>query len=296
MNKIPQYQYNFLKAAAGGDLDMLKKIRAKGAKIDFLPENGETALMQAVKYHQYAVVDYLIEEEVNINQASSNGNTALLIAAARSTQAMMEKLILAGANVNQCNHSLNTALHIVPNGNLQETELLLANGANPNVLNNEGRTPLIEAIEKNRHDIVTTLLKAGANPCQMIRHNHDIYTAVDIVVKRNDFSMMDTLIENGLDIDYQLQGVLTTGTQLMKAVSKKDEAWAEYWVLHGASINARYQGVGRSVKEIANAFKVSGLTYPDFERLEKLAQSYQLKEKIQTELPEKLVKTPRIKI
>ena len=73
---------------------------------------------------------------------------------------MLEK----GANPNVQNKEGNTPLHIATQKALTETiQNLLEKGANPNVQNNEGNTPLHIATQKALTETIKNLLEKGAN-------------------------------------------------------------------------------------------------------------------------------------
>ncbi|HEV2729172.1 MAG TPA: ankyrin repeat domain-containing protein, partial [Terriglobales bacterium] len=60
---------------------------------------------------------------------------------------MVRFLVAQGANVNPANNHAATPLHIAAMfGRVQEAEILLEHGASTSVLDEEGRTPLEEAL------------------------------------------------------------------------------------------------------------------------------------------------------
>ncbi|MES2677896.1 MAG: ankyrin repeat domain-containing protein [Pseudomonadota bacterium] len=70
--------------------------------------------------------------------------------------------------VNQKNIGGATALHIAArNGNVQIAEILIENGANVNVADNEGWTPLMRAALNKNSELIKIFLNAGANARKM---------------------------------------------------------------------------------------------------------------------------------
>jgi ankyrin repeat protein len=92
-----------------------------------------------------------------------------------------------------------SALHIVvQNGNLEYLGFLLSRGANPNVRDNAGNTPLLLAASKGRNDLVEKLLAGKAN---VNLGNASRETALIRAVQRRDLQMVQTLLTAGADTD-----------------------------------------------------------------------------------------------
>ena len=104
----------------------------------------------------------LLNKGEDINQADSYGVTALILAASQDLETMQLLLNSPGINVEHQDKRKNTALHYAATGNRPKTvETLLANRANPNIQNEEGKTPLHFTKDVK---IVETLVLKGANP------------------------------------------------------------------------------------------------------------------------------------
>ena len=72
-------------------------------------ENGNTALMYAVKYNNLSVVEALIKEGADVNVRNETGNTPLMYAAEYENSEAFDILIKAGADVNVRNKAGKTA-------------------------------------------------------------------------------------------------------------------------------------------------------------------------------------------
>jgi uncharacterized protein len=111
---------------------------------------------------------HLIADPAAANLFSADGWTPLHLAAAFATPEAVRTLLEHGAKVNQIskNAQRNAALHacLALSKNSAIVELLLTRGADPELQQAGGFTPLIQAAVANRRDLVDLLLSHGASP------------------------------------------------------------------------------------------------------------------------------------
>lgn len=95
----------------------------------------------------------------------TTGDTALHIVTARRDITWMQFLIYKGADVNVRNDKGVTPLATAVNLGFPEgVELLIGRGARVNDPDSAGETPLIAAVHQRNLEVVRLLLKAGADP------------------------------------------------------------------------------------------------------------------------------------
>jgi ankyrin repeat protein len=126
----------YLYASAEGCTDILRLTIEAGADTKITNRYGGTGLIPASEHGYVDVVDMLLTKtDVNVNHVNNLGWTALL-----------EAIILNNGNEKQ-----------------QKTvELLVQHGANVNLADGEGITPLEHAKQKGFKEIETLLIEAGA--------------------------------------------------------------------------------------------------------------------------------------
>jgi len=101
-------------AALAGQLDIVKKLRAKGAELDY---KGWTPLIYAATGGHDAIVAFLLDQGANVNAESANGTTALMMAAREGKGSTVDLLVKRGADVNHRNENNVSALDWAKRGN-----------------------------------------------------------------------------------------------------------------------------------------------------------------------------------
>ncbi|EGD57878.1 ankyrin [Novosphingobium nitrogenifigens DSM 19370] len=95
----------------------------------------------------------------------TTGESALHIVTARRDLTWMQFLVSKGANVNVADNKGTTPLEVAAElGFVEGVQYLISAGARVDESNNTGSTPLIEAVSRRDLALVRVLLKAGANP------------------------------------------------------------------------------------------------------------------------------------
>lgn len=189
------------KAAAAGDAATVKTLLARGADIDARDGSGATALLVATHANKVEAARVLIEAGADVN-AKDNiedspylyagarghldilrltlahgadlksinryGGTSLIPASERGPVETVDTLIKAGVAVDHVNRLGWTALLeaiILGNGGARHQQivgLLVKAGADVNIADNDGVTPLQHARGRGYDEIATLLEKAGA--------------------------------------------------------------------------------------------------------------------------------------
>jgi len=189
---------DLIAAAKAGNLEQVKALVAKGAKIEAGDENGRTALQFAAGGGKLEVVRFLLAKGANAASADNFGNstllkaahggyteivkllldkgldinqpigvskaTALYVAAQQGHAGVVGELLKRGAKTEICTRFNSTPLFIAADaGHVKVVQLLLASKAEVNVHCFEERTPLIAATSNDRAEVVQLLIKAGAD-------------------------------------------------------------------------------------------------------------------------------------
>lgn len=153
--------------------------------------------LEAVKKKEGDKANELLNEPgstvVNARDLST-GETGLHIAVARRDLIWIRFLGQKGANPNIADKHGVTPLIMAAQMNFVEgVDVLIKNGAQVDVANNAGETPLMYAVHSNNRELAAALLKAGADPD---RRDNSGRSARDYASERGADSRMLATIED----------------------------------------------------------------------------------------------------
>ena len=192
-----------------GNKDMLKLILNKGgaqhsnqAGLYFNSAEDLPALHLAVIYRSENLIPELLAAGAFIEkEVGKQKLTALHRAAAQKWSNAVPYLVKGGADLDrQQSENGNTALHLAAQrDNYDPLAALLKLGANPDIFNRLGYTPLMEAVAAQNITVIKCLLENGANP-NLAHDASSRQTALHLaIVKKTSKEIITLLLENGAD-------------------------------------------------------------------------------------------------
>ncbi|HTQ99937.1 MAG TPA: ankyrin repeat domain-containing protein [Candidatus Acidoferrum sp.] len=275
-------------AAIAGNVEILKALLDAGVKADEAGADGQTPLMVIARTPNVKAAELLIKAGANVNAAEQwRGQTALMWAAAEKQPAMLQLLIDKGAKVDiksapnnwERQVTAEPRMKILPPGSLSAlhyaaregcTECvakLIKAGADLNIVDGDGVTPLVMAGLNARWDSMKLLLEAGANPDKWdVYGRNPLYMVADYNTlphggrsdKLSDdlakpLEIADLILAKGGNVNLQLKlfppyralgpdrgadGLLKTGTtSLFRAARGGDLAMTDLLLKHGALVD-----------------------------------------------------------
>ncbi len=211
----------------------LASIRPSPRPPDIGTAEQRERIANASKLGDIAAVKALLQENPDLVSSKDKvrGETPLHWAANKE---MAEFLLANMAQVDAIgeNNQDTPLCEAAESGRLDVVEVLLAHGANINVTNVFNYTPLFEAVGQNHRDVVELLLNHHANANT---YGDMGQTALDMAAKHGQKDMVDLLLSKGADINYESDD----GTSLHKAVTEGDMATAGLLLSYNADVNAK---------------------------------------------------------
>ncbi|KAE9221147.1 hypothetical protein PF005_g7210 [Phytophthora fragariae] len=152
-----------LRAAAHGDVSLVKLALERGEVVDIKDENGWTPLLFAAREGFEGVVRLLLYYDATPDLPGKTGSTPLMWAAFTGHEGVVQILLERKAKVNAQNVVGATALGLAAqSGHASVVQLLLNCGATVDLADSDGWTPLMQAARISHTDVVRLLLNNKA--------------------------------------------------------------------------------------------------------------------------------------
>ena len=179
--------------------------------------SGETALHAASASGAVECVRALLATEADVNRKNKYGDSPITLAAGRGHDKSLNLLLQAGVNDGDITHSLISATE---NGNSKCIGLLLEAGADVNIRNTTGETPLHLVVNKQYNmstDALQLLIKYGAGVNAIDREQN---TALHFASSFSQLKAIKTLLMAGAHVNR----INKSGdTALQKCLAASDE-------------------------------------------------------------------------
>lgn len=158
-----------IEAAAAGDTPRVARLIAEGANLKARDERGRTALLAATQGNRIEAARVLIKAGADVNAKDDIQDSAYLLAGARGHVEILRLTLAAGADLKSTNRYGGTALTPACHyGHVEAVRELLKTRVDIDHVNRLGWTCLLEAVilgdGGDRHvEIVRMVIAAGAN-------------------------------------------------------------------------------------------------------------------------------------
>lgn len=187
-------------AAAVGKIPPIELLISAGADIN--ASNGLDTPLYAAAMGNIFALRLLLAKGADPDIPSFSENSSVLhILAREGGEERIGYILAAGADVNIVNSFGWTPLHTaVANGYTGSAQILIEAGADINARDNEGRTPLSRSVLKYSEDMPELLLKHGADP-NIPDFEGD--TPLIFMTKHDTLKILELFIKAGTDLNFK---------------------------------------------------------------------------------------------
>lgn len=150
-------------------------------------KDGKSLLMIAIENDSHNVLDMILVRGAYLEEEIEDGRTPIFYV--RSSEAL-NKLVIAGADINKLDNKKESVIsYFIKNKPFEYSEYLVIVGANLDVENDEGWTPIFDAVVSGNIKLVELMLERGGD-----FKKEDIYGNIPIFYT-NDEDMLLKLLE-----------------------------------------------------------------------------------------------------
>jgi ankyrin repeat protein len=185
-------------ASQNGHIETVKVLFDRELDVNSATIEGLTSLHMAAQEGHVEVVNFLLERGADFDALANNGCSALHLAANRGHLQVIEILIEWGSTLDsfQTETGEGPVLSASRNGHLSVLALLLSYEQGLEQVNRamtDGTTPLLAASFHGRHEVITLLLRKGAD---LLHRRKDGKSALDLCLSRRHTEAEKILREN----------------------------------------------------------------------------------------------------
>lgn len=209
---------------------VIPSLLARGASADVKDDEGRYLVHLAVLNDDWSLLDYLIENNEDLNHVwEEKKASGLMLAFKNGNKKMAKALIQNKVDLDLKDGYNETVLHHAVRQSQEDIFYdLLARGANLNIQNNKGWTPLVLAVRRGNKKMVSWLVKEGTN---LALEDQNGWQALTWAADLGHSSLAKMLINAGADINHQDK---KGRTALMRAVKNEYTETVFTLLMHNA--------------------------------------------------------------
>lgn len=149
-------------------------------------KDGKSLLMIAIENDSHNVLDMILVRGAYLEEEIEDGRTPIFYV--RSSEAL-NKLVIAGADINKLDNKKESVIsYFIKNKPFEYSEYLVIAGANLDVENDEGWTPIFDAVVSGNIKLVELMLERGGD-----FKKEDVYGNIPIFYTNNEDMLLKLL-------------------------------------------------------------------------------------------------------
>jgi ankyrin repeat protein len=244
----------------GNNLVESKELLKEGYDVNTVGNDGSTtALYIACKQKNLEAIRLLLEYGANAAYVTPDGHNMIMGLFERSLSGYI------GANLD--------GVAFENNDKLQILQLLVENGAEVELVSEDGKTPLMYLLQseyENQFDMVQYLVSKGANPASVSNNGW-----TTLMYSAFDEKILEYLMSEGADMNYISQDGWTVLSNSFYSDTYTYERQLTFWLNHGIDVNIHGEGYPTLLMELCESWQF--YYYPE-EKQEELDGTQMIRE------------------
>ncbi|MFA5692061.1 MAG: ankyrin repeat domain-containing protein [Acholeplasmataceae bacterium] len=176
----------------------LASLQSNLDSIGIKDSRGKSLLHHAVLGSANDVIDFLLNQDIDVNITDQSGETSLFDCARKGKVKIATKLITKYANINLKNNRGETILHLAAHkGDFDFVKLLVENGANLNEKTQSDRLPVHYAILAGHVHLINYLMETSNQSWFYLDENQNSF--LHYAAKTTNPEMVKLFLNNDLD-------------------------------------------------------------------------------------------------
>ncbi len=236
-----------------------KELIEQNADVNARNAAGNTPLHQAIKENHMHFATALIKDwKTNLETENNLGETPAVLLMVKNKFNAFKLLIDKGADIHRQYQNGDTLLNLAIKQNKVSFALMLARkpNSNPGSQNNVGMTALHLAVENKQKDVVTALLRRSPNDIDINRRDHFGRTPIFIASEKNGSEIISKLLKNGADPN--MGDIMSGVTPLINAIDSNNFQTADTLMMY-PSTNFDPYATTNELKTFVNKPEVTAL-------------------------------------
>ncbi|XP_069806271.1 ankyrin repeat domain-containing protein 35 isoform X2 [Dendropsophus ebraccatus] len=199
VDKWNRHDQKFMEAVEKGDAKKVSSLLAKKQiRATKTGPGGQSAFHLAASRGLVDCISVILSHKVEINAKTDDGCTALHLASSNCHPECVRLLLQHGAHEDSIDFHSRTPLHCAATSGCVSSVLLLCDAEDTlmDAADDDGRTPLMIAAQRNHPTVCSLLLDRGA---QVDLYDRDRKTALIMACEKGNIQAAETLITKGAD-------------------------------------------------------------------------------------------------
>lgn len=205
--KIEEFLYNALESAIRrSDIPSVAFLRKFGADLNEPLMDGYNALHLAITEGKITLVGWLLDNKVDIQRRTAKGIRTFHLALMHYQDEIAELLLRRGADIDEFDDDGETALHKAMTAHEGLAEWLVQHGANVHKLTKDTKFSALAIatmllIDGITHKAIPCLIKAGADPTEVLWKKDLAVTPLHLAVKYDSLEIVRCFVSKGINLE-----------------------------------------------------------------------------------------------